>query len=811
MKRPFVLICMIFILGVYTFYSITVDLLTLYILISIVILIIISKLVLNISKISGYVLILFLMFILSGIVVNYNLNMSELYKFKDQEVLIQGIIKNNLKGNDTSKLVLNASKVIFNNKEYKINEKVLLICLNEKGYKLGDEVVIKGYINVPKKNSNPGLFNYRLFLYTKKIFTIMNVKNYNVKIIEEGKLNYLEKIVYSFKKRTFKLFDNLLNQKFSSIIKAIILGDSSYLELSKLKEFRSLGIAHVLAVSGLHIGIIYGLFFFLFRILRIKNKINIIITLIILWFYGLIIGFPASVLRALVMFSILMLSKVIHSRYDALNGLFFSCLILLIYNPLWLFSIGFQLSFIATLSLILLNKPIKEKIPIYKNILPPILSVQIGLMPIMMFHFNEIFILSIFVNIIVIPIISLVVVLSFLIIILSYMNFNLVILLSYVLKGSLYILSNIIYVFNYIPIKNVTIYSPSIEDIFFYYLSVIIIFNIIDMNIFISVKKFLFIYFSIAIGLLFIISINNKDIEMNFLDVGQGDSIVIKGYNKAFLIDGGGSLFKNYKVGEKIVLPYLLKTRTNKLEGIFITHLDADHLSGIISLLGKVKIKNIFISYEDYENSLYVDLLKKAKKYNIPVVFLNKGDKVYINNKFYFNVLNPLSNIKTYKDNDMSLVLLLEANDKKILLTGDIEGSIEKILVDENSYKIDLLKIAHHGSNTSTTKGFIESFRPDYGIISVGKNNYGHPSKEILERLNKNNIRVYRTDKDGMITGKINENLTISNYIKAPLLLRDIISNNIINIILSFILIFCFFVLFKKYMYNEKITSKYKR
>ncbi|MTI70495.1 MAG: DNA internalization-related competence protein ComEC/Rec2 [Firmicutes bacterium] len=804
MKRPFVLICMIFILGIYTFYSIKVDILTQYILISIVILIIIFKLVLNISKINGYVLILFLMFILSGIVVNYNLDISDLSKFEEQEVLLQGIIKNNLKGNDTSKFALNASKVIFNNKEYKVNEKVLLIFLNKNDFKVGDKVIIKGYIKLPRMNSNPGGFNYKLFLYTKKMFTTMNVSNYNVKILEKRKLNYLEKSVYSFKERTKKTFDDLLNQKFSSIIKAIILGDSSYLEVSKLKEFRSLGIAHVLAVSGLHIGIVYGLFFYLFRILRMKNKINIIITLSILWFYGLIIGFPASVLRALVMFSILMLSKVIHSRYDALNGLFFSCLILLIYNPLWLFSIGFQLSFIATLSLILLNKPIKKKIPIFKNILPPILSVQIGLMPIMMIHFNEIAILSIFINIIVIPIISLVVILSFLIIILSYINYNLVVLLSYVLKGTLYILNNIIDVFNYIPIKNITIYSPSIEDIFFYYLCIIIIFNIIDMNIFESVKKFLFIYFIISISFLFITSMNNKDVEVNFLDVGQGDSIVVKGYNKAFLIDGGGSLFKDYKVGEKIVLPYLLKTRTNKLEGIFITHLDADHLSGIISLIGKIKIKNIFISYEDYENPLYVDLLLKAKKYNIPIVFLNKGDKVYINNKFYFDVLNPLSNIKTYKDNNMSLVLLLEVNDKKILLTGDIEDSIEKILADENSYKIDLLKIAHHGSNTSTSKGFIESFRPDYGIISVGKNNYGHPSKEIIERLNKNNIRVYRTDKDGMITGKINDNLTMSKYITEPPLLKFIVYNNLINIILSFILIFCFFVLFKKYMYNEK-------
>ena len=322
-----------------------------------------------------------------------------------------------------------------------------------------------------------------------------------------------------------------------------------------------------------------------------------------------------------------------------------------------------------------------------------------------------------------------------------------------------------------LPNANLYLKTPYLFSVLLYYILILIFIGMYIAKedvIKRKVRKYYKIFFKIlkiilVCYIIIIISIDigifNFNTKVYFVDVGQGDcSLIITEKNKKILIDGGGS--ESYDVGKNTTLPYLLDRRINKLDFVIISHFDSDHVQGLLTVLKNIKVENIIFSkqFEMAENyGKFLDIVKEKK---INLILAKKGDVIKIDKNAYIEVLFPLENVKEYISqnaiNNNSLVFKYKDRNISILYTGDIEKIAEEKLVNlyrgTNKLKADILKVAHHGSKTSTIESFLELVSPKIAVISVGRNNiFGHPSEEILERLENRNIIVRRTDVEGEI------------------------------------------------------------
>lgn len=802
MRRPFVLFTIPIVLGIifYYYFHTNIYLILALFLLTLIINIIGVKLGERVS-IAVFVSLFLLGILITGI----KMEGSRLAKHVERPIELMGSVKEvKSVSKGAGRYVIKVHKAMDNGRKIKVSEKALLKVLGEEELEIGSKVKFRGVLKEPLPNTNPRLFNYKLNLLADNIYTTITIKDYSITGIEKENINFLLRLRKGFINKVEEGLDLYLSEENSSLMKSILLGKYSYLDEETIQQFRDLGLAHILAVSGLHIGIIASLVTTLLAYSGMNRKFNISLTIGILWIYGFIIGNPVSVLRANIMFTILLISQLGAEPYDSINTMFFASFILIIINPFWIFNLGFQLSFIATFSILYFTEKISAILylndnSILKSLLG-ILSVQIGLLPILVYYFNRIPTIGLMANLVLIPIFTICLILSIFLIFFSLFGssiaYSIGVLVNFLLKAQF----NSIKILSYFPILNIKAPSPSIFGILIYYVMVLILFGVINIRKFnIRVNKAIIFY------LLFIILVNallfnlDSSLAVNFVDVGQGDSILLKTKEGYYLIDTGGNIFGDFDIGKSILLPYLEKEGIFKLKGVFISHFDADHCKNLPYLIDNIKIENIYFGYEREENDLYRQIVGKALKKEIPIRVLKKGDKLKLDEDINIYVIGPSDNILTNPnttDNDLSLVLLLNYYDYNILFTGDIERLGEENVQDSLNRDIDFLKVPHHGSNTSSGENFLYSLNPNIGFASVGRNNsFGHPHKEVLDRYKTHNVEVYRTDELGLI------NLTLNKYgYKIVPFLRD--KWSIIDIVQDYssyiiYLIFYFFLSYK--------------
>ena len=255
------------------------------------------------------------------------------------------------------------------------------------------------------------------------------------------------------------------------------------------------------------------------------------------------------------------------------------------------------------------------------------------------------------------------------------------------------------------------------------------------------------------------INIDGK-LKIYFIDVGQGDSMLVKTVRgKNILIDGGGSKDPDYDIGEKILVPYLLDRRIKTLDYVIISHFDEDHATGVAQILGKIDVSSIILTRQLEENDIYRHILSIAKEKKIKLIYVKEGDVLKIGG-IKISIIHPENKLMINNPmNNNSIVCKVEYNSFSMLLTGDIEMEAEELILRKNiNLKADVLKVAHHGSKTSTTGEFLKAINPKVALIGVGKNNnFGHPSNEVIQRLKENGTRIYRTDENGEISITVNK------------------------------------------------------
>ena len=619
--------------------------------------------------------------------------------YQEGNITLIGKIVSITKGDDRTDLIIKAK------------EKIKVTYYSDVDYKLGDYIKISGSLTKPYNNTIFNLFNYNKYLLSNKIYYVLYADNI-VKVKDN------ENILYKIKNAIYERIDHLKSKDY---IKTFILGDKQDLSDDILASYQENGVSHLLAISGMHISLLVAI---LSKILK-KFKYSYFIISIFLFFYAFLTSFTPSVLRAVLLY--------IFKNFNKKNLILLIASFMLIYNPYYIYNVGFLFSFVISFYLIYFGNLTKNFKNYFVKLFITSLICFVASIPIMINNFYYINIMSPFINVLFVPLISLIIFPLSLLTLLFPIFDNILSLLLNIMESLTLFCNN----FNI----NLTMAKMNILVFLFYYFVITLIF-----------LKPRYFYILIII-LLFHNNIKyfNFNNYLTIIDVGQGDSILLELKNKNVLIDTGGNMFSDYNIAENKLIPYFKSLGIKKIDYLILTHGDYDHMGESINLTKKFKIDNVIFNDDDY-NDLELNLINTLNNEKIPyyqnVETLSMSDtKIYfINNKDYGN------------ENDNSNVLYIEINKIKILLMGDAGVKVEEDILNKyNLNNIDILKVGHHGSKTSSSKIFIDSINPKYSIISVGKNNwYGHPNSEVLDILD--DTKIYRTDINGSIKFKFIKN-----------------------------------------------------
>lgn len=601
------------------------------------------------------------------------------------------------------------------------------INLFKKNYNLGDTIEVNGTLEKPNNNTIPNTFNYKKYLYHKRIEYILKINN-----LKKAKNN--KNIPIKIKNYILKRIENIKNNKY---LYAFILGKSSYIDIESYNNYKINGVTHLFALSGLHVSLFSSIVLYILNKLKLNEKVTFTITGIFLITFSFIASFTPSILRATIFFILSSINKIYYFFIKPKNLLYLTFVILIFINPFYIFDTGFILSFTITYFILLINEKITIEGNIKSILIVSILSFLSSL-PIIINLSYEINIIGFINNIFFIPLVTNIIFpFSLIVVLIPKLSFILFILTRVMEKVSAFSSS----------ILNITLYFQKLNyiEIFIYYVLLIL-----------SIKKNkkVLVLLLILVFILYIKPNFNKNTYVYFIDVGQGDSaLIITENNKSILIDTGGKLSykteswkqknKEYNLMSSSIIPFFKSIGLKKIDYLFITHGDADHAGYALELLNNFKVIN------KYTNKGRKNTLEKKLNINSLEESYLKIDNIEIyslNNNIYNN------------ENKDSLVLLIKIYNKNFLFMADADKEVEKSIIEKYNLKdIDFLKVGHHGSKTSTDKSFINKINPKYSIISVGKNNkFGHPNIETLETLN--NRKILRTDKLGTIKIMINKN-----------------------------------------------------
>ncbi len=772
MRRPILCITMFYVLGMIIQYRLSMSYRLISYSLFVMMIFTIIEILLKRKSMDKFLLCMLLL--LGALVFKINNDyQGQLVKFYNSEVYMIGDVLDASYKN-TIQLTVRIQDILKGEKHYKVKDKILIYLdgeTEEFEKIVGKKIGIHGILQKPLGRRNPKTFDYQLYLKTKKIYTIAYVPADRIKIIGAGDFSILFKMTNAIRNHMMTIVCHSLPQKEGGLLLGILLGDKDRLDVSQYEIFKEVGIAHILAVSGLHVGIIY---MFLNKLLkRFTLKIKAPIFLMIFCFYAMLTGYSPSVLRATAMAAILILAPLLDRRYDSLSAISVVALILLIIHPILFMNIGFQLSFISVLSITLFYKPILkklEKIPeFFSEMLAASLAAQIGIIPVIAYHFNYISLGAFLANIPVVLLIGYVVPLGLLTIILGCIHLNFAIIfscLNFYLIRLIVIISSFIYK---IPFSSIPVVSPSFISLIVYY-SLFLIWRMeegrfqkhwIDKK---TVSMIILAAYVLSIG---VFHFPSNQLQITFIDVGQGDSIFIQTPRRNILIDTGGThegAKRPRDIGKEILVPYFLKNRIKKIDIMMLSHEHRDHIGGAMSVLNNIKVNALVIGTGKYETEDFKKIEEQCLRKKIKLYSLSKGSRIKIEDQVYMDILHPDKHLITSSRDDTnnnSLVVLMNYGDNKLLFTGDIEEEAEKMIIEQYpDLKVDILKVPHHGSRYSSSDDFIKRLSPKIAIVQVGKNRFGHPDPVILKKFRENHISVFRNDENGAIILSIHKDKT---------------------------------------------------
>lgn len=651
----------------------------------------------------------------------------------------------------------------------------------DKLFFFGDEVILEGFISKIDGLANPGLFNYSKYLAMKDIYSILKVKE---GMLAEKVGNYHASFIkwsaYKLRHKIRGLIDRYFDEPQSGFLKAILIGDRASLDSAINDDFIKTGTVHVLAISGLNVVMIAGIFLAFFSILRIPKRVSLVLTLAFLVFYSFAAGSSPPIIRATIAFAIFVIGYLISRDSDALNALSIAALLILLWNPKELFDPSFQLSFMSILSIIIFSPKVNGLLGINKTridstagkikqyILKGVsvsIAAWLGTWLLIASYFNIISPISIIANLAVIPILFIVTAASFLFFLAAIIpNFFTLLFAQGIslIEGLLFTLNRY---FAMLPLSHFRIGAPSIGYSILYYAFI----SLTLMPAQIEFKRLkihgreiliiILVFFNILIWK-DVISANSGVLKITFLDIGQGDSAFIEFPNKGnLLIDGGiGGEKDRFDAGKSVIAPFLWNNGIFRIDAILITHFHEDHLGGIIYILNNFDVGCVIDNGAVVRNNRFFDEYKRiVKNKRLRHIVVGEGDEIEGFDEIKIFILNPEKDKRIVDSNENSIVSKLLYKNFSVIFCGDVmEESMERL----NSYgaflKSDVIKVPHHGGRLGKegiVRNFFHNVSSQFCIISVGKmDDYNMPSKNTLNILSSLKSMNYETKNDGAVT-----------------------------------------------------------
>lgn len=629
---------------------------------------------------------------------------------------------------------------------FRIKAKETIICYydGDFNYHLGDYIKVIGEELPLTNNTVLNTFNYKKYLYNKKIFHILNVKE----IIFIKRNN---NILLTLKD---KIMNKSINMKSFPYINALLMGNKDLLDEDAVNSYRNNGISHLFAISGLHVGIFVTGLMFLLKKAHVKENKRYLIIIVFIALYMFITNFSMSITRAGIYTILCCINEIYYFYIKKINLLLLTLSLILFVNPLLIFDIGLQYSFSITFFLLLFKDKlyVKEE-PYLKNLFKVSLICFLVSIPITINSFYQLNILSVIYNLLFVPYISYIILPScifcYIFVIFDKVLFYLLIIME---KISLFCES--------IDFGKIIFCKPNWFVLIVYYLIIIFVANKI-LN---KEYKFLLLLLIFMVGHYCYPLFNNEDYLL-MLDVGQGDSFLLKVDDNITLIDTGGYLLYedkeySYSIARNKILPYLKSCGITKIDNLILSHGDADHMQESIYIIKNYRVNNIYLNSND-NNSLEQRVWNIAKEKNISIKKLQQNTILKVG-KYKMYSLNK----NFIEENASSLVLYTKINNYKLLFLSDINKKEETYILDNYKlHDIDVLKIAHHGSKNSSDYDVVRKLNPKLALISAGLNNkFNHPNEETLTTLENLKIKYYRTDYHGSVKISL-KNGTITSYV----------------------------------------------
>lgn len=698
----------------------------------------------------------------------------------------------------------------------------------------GDYICMSGTVSVPDSATNPGTFDQYIYLRNKGYYLCISNGT-----IESGNHRpySIEGFLYGIKNRCTKIIDNSFDSESAGIVKAMLVADKSTLDKNIKKLYSENGIAHIMAISGVHVAIIGMTLYGFLRKLKIGRLISGTFSIAIIILYGIMTGMSSSTERAVIMLILSIAAEYFGRKTDAPTSMGFAMIIMVLGNPYVILDAGFQLSFAAITGVTVVAPQLRKLLRMFKRfikeadekkkqkhkkimslrkmIIKLIDALVVGIAsfitttPVIIYYYYQFPPYSILINLIVIPLVSLIVGGSILVVLTGLFFTGAAVVMTYPVRLILFGYKYLCIFASGLPGASVLVGHISIGMVFVYYLSVVLIFAILRM---IRIGKterggpilYLMLATVLFLTVVYEVYSYDKSLKVVYMDVGQGDGVLLRtSGHGGILIDGGSS--SNKRVGEYVMVPVLKYYGVSEVEYAFVSHGDADHVSGLEYLLNEeqsgVHVVNLVLPEYGDQDALQ-ELKSEATANNVNIIYMKPGDNITYNHQHAETInieclypdeeaghgvldTNNLSMILkttiTWDVREADIENLNKSSDSdaslSLLFVGDAGIAAEKRLIElyeknslgeiSDSIACDILKVGHHGSRNSSGSDFLKRVSAMYGIISCGKDNrYGHPHAETLERLKMADTKYMTTKEHGAIILSIERgDWSLSGYI----------------------------------------------
>lgn len=698
----------------------------------------------------------------------------------------------------------------------------------------GDYICMSGTVSVPDSATNPGTFDQYIYLRNKGYYLCISNGT-----IESGNHRpySIEGFLYGIKNRCTKIIDNSFDSESAGIVKAMLVADKSTLDKNIKKLYSENGIAHIMAISGVHVAIIGMTLYGFLRKLRIGRLISGTFSIAIIILYGIMTGMSSSTERAVIMLILSIAAEYFGRKTDAPTSIGFAMIIMVLGNPYVILDAGFQLSFAAITGVTVVAPQLRKLLRMFKcfikeadekkkqkhkkimslrkMIIKLIDALVVGIAsfitttPVIIYYYYQFPPYSILINLIVIPLVSLIVGGSILVVLTGLFFTGAAVVMTYPVRLILFGYKYLCIFASGLPGASVLVGHISIGMIFVYYLSVVLIFAILRM---IRIGKterggpilYLMLATVLFLTVVYEVYSYDKSLKVVYMDVGQGDGVLLRtSGHGGILIDGGSS--SNKRVGEYVMVPVLKYYGVSEIEYAFVSHGDVDHVSGLEYLLNEeqsgVHVVNLVLPEYGDQDALQ-ELKSEATANNVNIIYMKPGDNITYNHQHAETInieclypdeeagqgvldTNNLSMILkttiTWDVREADIENLNKSSDSdaslSLLFVGDAGIAAEKRLIElygknslgeiPDSIACYILKVGHHGSRNSSGSDFLKRVSAMYGIISCGKDNrYGHPHAETLERLKMADTKYMTTKEHGAIILSIERgDWSLSGYI----------------------------------------------